>query len=359
MDLKDFTACAWPTPIHDDRDSRGGVGVRAIAVESCQRFETFGVEPCTCAAPDKRTGLAALLRLASIAAGLESVVLGEAEILGQVKAAILSGPPELRPFGDLALASARELRREAVFNTHTGHLLDRAVELEGLTARGRLMIVGTGHVARQVASRAVALGFGEVAICGRTRPTTPWFSSSSCEFVDLGGLAGAQPADVLVTCLGPDAPRLDVDGLPLVRSFILDLGMPPNLAGTAAQRTHTVQSLVDAPGARTHSEEYRARLRVRLQEIVERRLTLARDDAGSPVGRVRLSVEQLRQKELTRFQRLYPEIPPSVLDRLTRSLVNSILHGPSERIKQADDPATVDALVTLFEPAARSRTARS
>ena len=90
-DLDRFTACLWDTTganrdqlesarraVHE---AHPGAGV----VETCQRIEAFSLNGCGCPAPQRREGRAAVDHLAAVAAGLESAVLGEFQVLGQVR----------------------------------------------------------------------------------------------------------------------------------------------------------------------------------------------------------------------------------------------------------------------------------
>jgi glutamyl-tRNA reductase len=63
---------------------------------------------------------------------------------------------------------------------------------------------------------------------------------------------------------------------------------------------------------------------------------------------LRSEIERIRQRELMRSLRLHPDLPPDTLDTITRSLINKIFHGPTQRLRQAADPELADALAALF-----------
>lgn len=356
MDLGDLTACLWDLVPLDREEfysvrSVAGIHERGIKVESCQRLEVFSIGGCQCEAPRRERGLDALRHLAEVAAGLHSVVLGESEVLGQVRTALAGAPPAMQPYGDLAIAAARELRREATFSAHTGHLLDRALKQVDIAGSGTLLVVGTGHVARQVASRGAILGFERVVIAGRRQPDADWFRSSPYAFIPLAELPTSPAVDVAVGCLGSDAPELCAScDLPPVRQLLVDLGTPRNFAGSPGVPQAGIAELLASPQPREHSDLLRTRLRARLGEILDRRLAMLEADAASAVGRMRASVERVRRRELQRYASRHPEIPLEVLDTITRSLVNQIMHAPSERLRQFDDAALGRELALLFEP---------
>ena len=136
----------------------GDHGGDAIVV-SCQRLEAYGFGPCDCPAPERLTGHAALERLAAVSAGLESVVLGEDQITGQVRSAFAETKGDLRAASDVAIGAARALRAETQFDSHAGHLLDKALRLSTMPPGGTLLVLGAGAMGRLVAVRGRELGF--------------------------------------------------------------------------------------------------------------------------------------------------------------------------------------------------------
>ncbi len=322
---------------------------RSAVITSCQRFEAYSFEACDCEPPERKTGMDALLHLAEVAAGLDSIVLGEEQIVAQVRAALAEAPTGIRELGDIALAAARELRRETAFNTHSGHLLDRALKVSETPQSGRLLVIGTGHMGRLVAQRADELGFDEVVVAGRRRPDGAWFTSGRFGFVPLETMREAEPFDVVVGCLGSDAGELEIaTALPPARRLIVDLGTPRNFGGLCEAPLVSIATLLSDTFGRKHSSERRDVLRQRLHSLVERRMGMAARDSSSAVGALRLSVEQVRQRELDRMRRLHPDIAPETLEVITRSLVNQLFHAPSERLKEIDDPELRERVLALF-----------
>lgn len=362
MDIADnvsLSGCGWTT-VSLPREQVDAIALSAreghpgaAVVVSCQRIEAYGIGHCDCAARNRWEGHPALTHLAEVAVGLHSVVLGEDQILGQVRAAFAGTAGELRAMGEVAVASARELRRETSFDSHAGHLLDRALRLTGLPARGSLLVLGTGAMGRLVAQRAHEIGFGAVIVAGRTPPRSG--ASRSWTFVPLTRVADLPPVDVAVGCLGSCAPVVPVESLPPVRRLILDLGTPLNFSGQPQVPLVSIADLLADEQSRPHAVRRRTELRRRLTAIVDRRLAERATTDATPIGRLRLEVERVRRRELERMKRLHPEVAPETLEVLTRSLVNQIFHAPSERLKTLDDDALGQRLVALFAEPAPSR----
>jgi len=357
--LESLRACCWDVTscsreeIAAIEQAVAGHGADGAVVRSCQRAEVYHRTTCGCEAPRKLSGLEALRHLAEVAAGLHSVVLGEAEVLGQVRAALAHAPAWLRPLADVAIAAARELREETAFHSHSGHLLDRALRMAGVQPEGSAMVLGVGQMGRLVAARAKELGFAPVVVASRRRPDGHWFEAGGYEWWPLARLADASPADVLVGCLGSTAePLAAPEALPAVRRLIVDLGTPRNFDGAAPVPLLTIRDLLGPLEPQEHGAARRAALRARLAELLQRRLLMAAEDGRSHVGALRAEVERLRRAELERIQRLHPEIPPETLDQITRSLVNRLFHRPSERLRTAS-PELAREVVKLFEPEER------
>jgi len=351
VSVADLRVCAWRTVSLGAREVEA---IRAVArashpgaafVESCQRFEAYRLAPCACDAPEQASGAEALARLAEVAAGLHSVVLGESQIMGQVRAAFEDAPPGLRSLADIAVASARELRRRERFESHAGHLLDRALTLAEEPARGRLLVLGAGAMGKLVAQRALELGFEDVLVAARRKPAGNAFAG--CAIVPLAEVARIAPVDVVAGCLGSGAAELQESELPAIRCLAIDLGTPRNF-GQLLVRTVRISDMLADEASRLHARRRREALQTGLREIVAKRFDQQREDAASPIGALRRAVEEVRQRELGRMRRLHPEVAPETLEALTRSLVNQIFHAPSARLRTMDDPQLGRTVAALF-----------
>lgn len=287
--------------------------------------------------------------MAEVAAGLHSLVLGEEQILGQVRSSMAEAGATVREFGGIAIAAARSLRQANQFDAHTGHLLDRALTQAGVQPAGRLLIVGAGSVGRLVTLRGVELGFTQITMAARRVPEGAWFDPDRMRFLPLARLRDAGESDVIVTCLGSAASELQGErDLPPAARLIIDLGTPRNITGATSVPVLTVATMLAEAAGHRHRDVRRARLRVQLSDILDRRLEMAASDSASPIGMMRAEIERVRQAELARVRHKHPELAEATIDAITRSLVNQIFHRPSARLKQIDDPALAAGFAALF-----------
>ncbi len=357
-DLDGFKACLWevasasPSQLHEIDAEVASHADDAVVIESCQRREVYLIGTCTCSAPTKLRGLDALRHLSEVAAGLDSVVLGEEQVMGQVRTAFAGAFPPVRSLSDHAVAAARELRRSTNFNSHSGYLLDQGLKNAGIEAKGKLLVVGTGHMARLVAQRGLSLGFDAVVISGRTKPAGAWFTQGDFAWNPLAALPGSEPVEVAVGCLGSNAGQLATDtALPPVTSLILDFGSPRNFTHHGSELPClTIADLLGSEHVRRRREEKRSPLQESLHGALDRRIAMAQTDVGSTVGELRATVERIRMRELARMKRLHPEIPVETLEAITKSLVSQIFHLPSSRLKSMTDDDLARRFVKLFEP---------
>lgn len=351
--LAAFRACAWPVA-SIDRPALDAVlvgarahGPGAAVVTSCQRVEVFHTEECACGAPATWSGFDALLRLAEVTAGLHSLVLGEDQVVGQVRAGLAAAGDDVRALASIAIAAARTLRAESNFQGHSGHLLDRALHLAGVGQRGAIAIAGAGAMGGLVAQRATALGFREVTVIARRPPAYPWFDPARMRYQPLARVAELPAVDVLVCCLGSGAAPLAGVALPPVRHVVVDLGTPRTVTDAGGAPIVTIADMLAAEAATPHRDARRGRLQARLRELLAHRLAMA-DDGGSPVGLLRAEVERVREAEVRRIARLHPELPPETVETITRSLINHVFHRPTERLRAGGDAEFGQRLLQLF-----------
>lgn len=346
-DLVAFTACLWEITalrreeVEDIRRTARLWHAAGGVVETCQRAEAFTFSQCACPAPNRLAGLEAVEHLASLAAGVESAALGEHQVLGQVRSGI--APLRARaPWLDAVIASARQLRAEAGFAVGTGHLLDRALDLAGVAAKGSLLVIGAGAAGRDIARRAGALGFETVTVASRK----PW-TSEGVTWIPFEAVARTARQDVVVACLAATAGEMGPHQLPQSGLYV-DLGSPASLAAGVTPAV-TLNAIVESARLDCAETTRRAALRRRLAEVLAVRL--ASFDAGqSPVARMRRDVEALRAREAARIAKLHPGLPPATIEAVTHGLVNQLLHAPSERLRNLQDPALAAALADLFRP---------
>ncbi|HKE99232.1 MAG TPA: glutamyl-tRNA reductase [Actinomycetes bacterium] len=306
---------------------------------------------------------AAVAHLFRVAAGLDSMVVGEVEVLGQVREALAvaeregaAGPVLGRAFQH-AIRAGRRVRAETALGTgprstvSVGLALARG-QLGGLAGR-RVVVVGAGAMGRLAGRTLRDEGAGELMIVNRS----PERGAALARELDgrvvpldriTEALAGA---DLLVACTAATSPTVSVDAvaqaLPLRAGsgplVVLDLGVPRDvepaaraLPGVVLADLDDVRTVLEASGGAAGIEIERARALV--DEAVASFMTRQREARLAPTIRaLRGRAEALRRQELDRARPRLAGLDPrqaEAVEALTRGLVNKLLHDPVVRGKQ-------------------------
>jgi glutamyl-tRNA reductase len=382
---------------------RSNSQARAIAVLStCQRTEVYATwpgepdDPALLAAlaldrgipsrvlrPVARTyrGDAAARHLLRVASGLESFVLGETEIAGQVRAAAdLSraaggADAELERLMDAAISASRKRQRRTSIPAATRSVacvaVDAVARSNGGTLAGqRLLVVGAGQVASVVVARAVELE-AVVTVCNRTPRRAHRFAAAGAAVVDLAGLAECLAAsDIAILATTAPRPLVDAHLLRSTRAAgagpltLVDLSMPRNV--DPAARALPWVRLIDLADLRSDGTAEAGDLVRDLaatEEIIETELQrylcwLAGRSAAAALRRMRSGAEEIAREELARIAGGLPPEIRSSMERVLLKTVHRLVHKPTLELRAAaaaDDGDLVDVLAGLFDPAAPPR----
>ena len=332
------------------------------------------------AAATSGTGDSAARHLLRVASGLESFVLGEPEIAGQVRAAaeasraVAAGGLELDRLMAAATSTSRRAHRHTALGATTrsvaGAGVVAAAELSGGLIGRRVLVVGAGGVAATVVEHSTALG-ARVTVCNRTRRHADRFVAAGAAVVDLDELlACLATADVVF--LGTAAPHWVIDastlrscGTASARPIVLvDLSMPRNV--DPAVRTVAGVRLVDladlavagSRDARLLVDDVATAQRVVEEELVRYRRWLVGRVAAHAVRRLRADARAVADQEVTRTAGALPVEVRALVEQAVSRVVGQLAHGPTRELlaaAEADDPVLVDLLAGLFD---RGRPAR-
>lgn len=325
----------------------------------------------------KRNGEAAR-HLMAVASGLESMVLGEPEILGQVKqAAVLAEAvgaegPVLKRLLRSATSAGRRTRQETAISAGAVSIGYAIVELARQIFSGleecRVLMVGAGEIARSVARPLLERGARELRVANRGAERAAQFKDEfpSAELIPFDSRQEeASRADLVVVSTGADEPVLTrkqiATAMRARRSrplLVVDLGVPRNVEPTAGKVENVFLHTIDSLDLLIQRNLKRRRDEVpRAEEIIEQELHHFRAwfralGAEPLIARLQKQAERIRQQELAGALPRFPAETHADLERLTRSLVRKILHHPSSRLRaqegSTDDLSRLDLVRELF-----------
>jgi glutamyl-tRNA reductase len=300
---------------------------------------------------------AAAAHLFAVAAGLDSFVLGESEILGQVRAAWQTAVDNggVRASLDLlfrhALRTGKRARAETAIGRGTASISHAAVELAvdrlGSLAGRRVLVVGAGDMGAGVATSLRKAGATDIAVANRTpengRTVAAKVAGDVVAFEELG--EALDRSDVVVTCVAGTEGLIATETLASRRGgdlLIVDIALPRNVdCAVGALDGVTVLDLDDVSAWADRGRGARAGEVARVREIVSAQVELFLLDstarqAAPLVARLHNHAEQIRRAEVQRFTSRLGELAKEhhdAVEALTKSIVAKLLHQPSVRLR--------------------------
>jgi glutamyl-tRNA reductase len=330
-------------------------------------------------------GGAAAEHLFSVTCGLDSMAVGEEQIVAQVKAAgrdaAAAGTtgPILIALLDAALRTSKRARSETGIGT-AGISLGRAgldlarAHLDGRLTGRNAVVVGTGSMGKLAARLLRDAGVARLSIANRSEAKAAELAAAlDGRAVPSAGLPAAiADADILVTATGAAAPVVLVEDVRAAREqadhrrlFVLDLGMPPDvepavgdLAGVALVNMATLGRHLATAGTSADVPQARAIVSAELAAYLARQEQAA---AGPIIAALHAQIRQLADSELARLQDRLPGLDDKQRTETAATvhrILRKVLHGPTVRAKEfsagPDGPAYLEALRQLFDlPVAR------
>jgi glutamyl-tRNA reductase len=336
----------------------------------------------------------AISHLMAVACGLDSMVVGEGQILGQVRSALKFAADSgtvgrvLSELGRLALRTGKRSRAETGIDRAGRSLLTVAIELAAQSAAGRsgagalagrdVLIVGAGSMSALAAATATRSGARSIVVANRTRSHAQRLAADVADLADVSATAAGLAdlpaamgaADVVISCTGATGQVITRDMVsaavtaragrpgPLV---VLDLAMPRDVEPAAGGLPGVVligMDLLSGHGTAATDEDVLA-----VRAIIE--AELAAYHSAIDAARVAPTVVALRAKaakvveaELARLEgRLNADdLSGHARDEIAqtvRRVVDKLLHAPTVRVKElAGSPGGEEyaaALRVLFD----------
>lgn len=319
------------------------------------------------------TGVGAVKHVLRVAAGLESMVVGEDEVLGQVKAAYEEGKragslgPVLDRVFQFALRVGKEVRTTTEIDRGAVSVGSVGVELLrkslGDLGRKKVLVIGAGEAAETVA-RALALRkSGVILIANRT------FQKAVELAENLGGTAlpfeflERNLADVDAVVVATSAPHYILSYPMMARVMVartrrplvvIDLAEPRNVDLSVAMLPGLVlRDLDDLRGVLRSGVERRLRATRRAERVVERGLgetmvTIKQDRVEPLISSLFREAEGIRKTEvakaIARMKTGTNSSRAGVMEDLSRVLVKRILSGPVGQMRESAANGELDYL---------------
>lgn len=320
---------------------------------------------------------AAVEHLFSVACGLDSMVVGETQILGQVRAAYASAREAgtvgrvLHELVQTTLRVAKRVHSETGLDALGASVVSEALAEASQLAGKHAVIVGAGSMGALGAAQLRRADIGELTVVNRTKANAERLADSAAQqgvlarAADITELADrVMDADLVLCCTGARGLLLRAeqvtprDDRPLV---VCDLGLPRDVApevgdvpGVRLLDLETIRRRVDAGSSGTAQQTARA-AEIVLDEVREYLAGQRSAEVTPTVTALRKHAAEVVDAEMLRLDRRLPELDGRARDELGRTVrrvVDKLLHAPTVRVKelaaQTADTDYADALRELF-----------
>lgn len=301
-----------------------------------------------------------------VCSGLESMVLGEAEILGQARAAMEQSTASgsfLRGVFTAAIRTGRAARAETGIGLGAMSVASAAIEQLGAllaVESSRVLVIGAGETATKAARHLASIGVGQLIVANRTAERAAELAAAhrgiAVAFDDLA--AEIARADAVI-CAANASSYLVTRSHVAERSkpiVLVDLSMPPAIEPIEAGGvTHIDLQRIDRATA-IHQQRREAEI-PKVETVIARELEWlrgwARHDRLRPfVSTLRQKADSIRLDELERAkQELGSDDAQAVLERFSRRMFDRILAMHVDQLKSGGvpfDDASVEYLRRLF-----------
>lgn len=321
----------------------------------------------------------AIRHLFRIASGLDSMTVGEYEILGQVKQALAAGEkanmvtPPLRYIFQSAIRTGRRVREETGISKSALSVSSVAVSLAAEIVSNleacKMLVIGAGEAGRLVARVAKERGVSQIVIASRTKERALALAATlEGKSTDLNNLTEElSTANIAVTCAEAPYRILDVNQVreamknrpesPLV---IIDIAVPRNVAPEVKQVDNVFLFNIDdlAKVSNLNRQQRKGEIQ-KAERLVA--AEVARCIAGWPafgtnpiISALMKKAEDIRHQQLTKtLKKLRPlsDEEQYNLEMMTRSIVTKILRDPIQYLKKnknsSEHPEVVSELFRL------------
>ena len=322
------------------------------------------------------TDVEAVRHLFRVASSLDSMILGESQILGQVREAltIASKSHALRaPISRLfhrAIRTGRRVREETAVGRNALSISYAAAQLTqrvlGDLGELTVLLIGAGEAGKLVAEALRTTGVRDLMVSNRTVERAEELSDSLGGRVVPFSEMGSSLANADVVIAATEAPEFVLTSDTIASAaderngralFLFDLAVPRNIEPHAATIDNvSLFNIDDLSLIAEKNLEERKEAAADAEEIVEEETVRFVEwwdslEAVPLIKALRQKAERIRQRELTQAIRRMPDLSSKdteLLDAMTRSIINGVLHDPTISLKNGADEAHLQTVRDLF-----------
>lgn len=323
------------------------------------------------------TDAQAVQHIFRVASGLDSMITGESEILGQVRDA-LTPASEMKsvdtPLVGLfhaAIRTGRKVREETEIGRNSLSISYAGIKLAqkvlGTLSNRSVLLIGAGEAGTLVAKALRTVGVSDLIVANRTQ-------SRSEKLVELLGgraipfegiAATLQDVDIVITAT--DSPQFVIDQDMVTSAlegrsnrplFFFDLAVPRDVDPRVAEY-HEVKlfNIDDLSAIAEENHQERKRAATKAERVVDGEVSIFMKwweslDAVPLIRVLRQQAEDARKAELARALKQMPDLPleyRAVIESLTQSIVKKLLHPPTASLKRQASTSQFEAIRDIYQ----------
>ncbi len=304
----------------------------------------------------------AIAHLFRVAASLDSMVVGEPQISGQVKEAYAQAlganatGTYLNRLLHRTLQVAKRIRKETSIGQYPVSIAYAAVVLAGQIfgnlREKRVLILGAGEMGELVGRHLREKKIAGISIFNRTRSKAEVLAHElQGEVIEEGALPAAlSQADIVVSSIGGEQPLISRSGVEEAVNrrkgqsmFLIDLSVPRSIepeanrvANVYLYNVDDLKKIVEANRGEREREAGKA------EEIIHKEVglfikSLREIELAPTLQGLTQTFDQIRRDELNRFLARYPDLSPPVrgaLEEMTNGMIHKMLHGPIVQLRK-------------------------
>jgi len=313
----------------------------------------------------------AVWHLFRVSSGLDSLVIGEGQILAQVKKCHELASQKDGSAGKVlnrllitAITGGKRVRSETQIAKGAVSISSAAVELANISAvkdlgkpldESNVCILGAGKMSRLLVQHLTSHGVGSITIVnrsmGRSEELSAMFPDANLKLRLMDEmLPSVGQADITFASTGASEPILtaeNLDGVLTSKAMLIDISVPRNIAADVKEMSDSVQSynVDDLKAVVAKNQARRRRLLVDAENLLREELSDFENwqhSLGSipAITRLQERAECIRQEEMDKMNSKFASLTDSeraAVEKLTRGIVNKMIHGPMSHLRGIQD----------------------
>jgi len=319
----------------------------------------------------EHSGAAAMRHMLRVACGLDSMALGESQILGQFKNAFVEAKqfnaigPHLGHLIENVLANAKKIRQQTVICEHTTSVASTAVSLAKCIYADfsalQVLLIGAGETAELAAHHFFEQGVAKIITANRTLGNAESLAQKfSGQSISLGDIPSyLEQVDIIITTTASPTPILNKGMMKrAVKSgrkrpmYIIDIAMPRDVEPDVAELNGVyLYNIDDLQHIAQEGLKERQLAAEKAEHIIEAWLqqyqkTFHGKAFVETIKSFRQRVEDLKEQEVAKAlkQLAAGQEPELVLNTMAKALTNKLMHYPTIQLRRAQKTGQTNIL---------------